>query len=39
MSNQDLNLTKRMSAADAVDVVRDGDFIIVPTGVGEPPTC
>ena len=27
-----------MSAADAVGVVRDGDFIIVPTGVGEPPT-
>jgi acyl-CoA hydrolase len=26
-----------MSAADAVGVVRDGDSIIVPTGVGEPP--
>jgi acyl-CoA hydrolase len=24
-------------AADAVSLVRDGDFIIVPTGVGEPP--
>jgi len=29
---------KRMSAADAVRLVHDGDFIIVPTGVGEPPT-
>lgn len=28
---------KKMSAADAVAVVKDGDFIIVPTGVGEPP--
>ncbi|CAG0952990.1 partial Butyryl-CoA:acetate CoA-transferase, partial [Rhodocyclaceae bacterium] len=28
---------KRMSAADAVGLVRDGDFIVVPTGVGEPP--
>jgi acyl-CoA hydrolase len=27
-----------MSAADAVGVVRDGDSIVVPTGVGEPPT-
>jgi acyl-CoA hydrolase len=29
---------KRMSAADALDLLRDGDMIIVPTGVGEPPT-
>ncbi len=28
---------KRRSAAEAVRLVRDGDFIIVPTGVGEPP--
>ncbi|WP_213959112.1 acetyl-CoA hydrolase/transferase C-terminal domain-containing protein [Variovorax sp. dw_954] len=28
---------KRTSAAEAVRQVRDGDFIIVPTGVGEPP--
>ena len=28
---------KRMSAADAVGLLRDGDFIVVPTGVGEPP--
>ena len=27
----------RRSAADAVALVRDGDSIIVPTGVGEPP--
>ena len=37
MSIQDLYRSKRMSPADAVAVVRDGDFIIVPTGVGEPP--
>jgi acyl-CoA hydrolase len=29
---------KRGSAEDALEHVRDGDFIIVPTGVGEPPT-
>ena len=28
---------KRMGAADALDLLRDGDMIIVPTGVGEPP--
>ena len=28
---------KRMTAADAVALVRDGDTIVVPTGVGEPP--
>ena len=37
MSNQDLYLQKRLSAADAVRLVRNGDFIIVPTAVGEPP--
>jgi acyl-CoA hydrolase len=37
MSLQDQYLQRRTSAADAVNVVRDGDFIIVPTGVGEPP--
>lgn len=25
------------SAADAMQLIKDGDFIIVPTGVGEPP--
>ncbi|WLI90218.1 acetyl-CoA hydrolase/transferase C-terminal domain-containing protein [Massilia sp. R2A-15] len=30
--------SKRMGAADALDLLRDGDMIIVPTGVGEPPT-
>ena len=30
-------LLKRTTAAEAVRLVRDGDFIIVPTGVGEPP--
>ena len=38
MSVQSQYLQKRMPAADAVRLVRDGDFIIVPTGVGEPPT-
>ncbi len=38
MSVQSQYLQKRVSAADAVRRVRDGDFIIVPTGVGEPPT-
>jgi len=38
MSVQDLYRSKRCSAADAVDLLQDGDFIIVPTGVGEPPT-
>jgi acyl-CoA hydrolase len=36
--NQSMYTQKRMSAADAVRLVEDGDFIIVPTGVGEPPT-
>ena len=38
MSVQTLYSEKRMAAADAVGLVRDGDFIVVPTGVGEPPT-
>ncbi len=38
MSIQDLYRQKLASAADAVGLVRDGDQIIVPTGVGEPPT-
>ena len=38
MSFQDLYQRKRVSAADAVRQVRNGDFIIVPTGVGEPPS-
>ena len=37
MSVQSLYQAKRMSAADAIQVVRDGDTIVVPTGVGEPP--
>jgi acyl-CoA hydrolase len=37
MSYQSLYQQKRMSAADAVRVVRNGDTIIVPTAVGEPP--
>ena len=38
MSTQDLYQSKRCTAADALDHLRDGDFIIVPTGVGEPPS-
>lgn len=35
---QSLYQQKRMTAADAVRQVRNGDTIVVPTGVGEPPT-
>ena len=38
MSPQHLYQQKRMTAPDAVRLVRNGDTIIVPTGVGEPPT-
>jgi acyl-CoA hydrolase len=38
MSARELYERKLASAADAVHLVRDGDQIIVPTGVGEPPT-
>ncbi|HNN45081.1 MAG TPA: acetyl-CoA hydrolase/transferase C-terminal domain-containing protein [Azospira sp.] len=37
MSMQAKYQAKRMSAADAVRHVKDGDMIVVPTGVGEPP--
>lgn len=30
-------LAKRCSAEDALEHIRDGDMIVVPTGVGEPP--
>ena len=36
-THQTAYLQRRRSAADAVSLVRDGDGIIVPTGVGEPP--
>ena len=29
---------KRMAASDAASLIRDGDTVVVPTGVGEPPT-
>ncbi|MCB1909229.1 MAG: acetyl-CoA hydrolase/transferase family protein [Rhodocyclaceae bacterium] len=38
MSYQSQYQQKRMTASDAVSQVRDGDMIVVPTGVGEPPT-
>jgi len=37
MSVQDLYQKKRGTADDAINLIKDGDFIIVPTGVGEPP--
>jgi len=37
MSPQDLYRQKRVTSTEAVDVIRSGDFILVPTGVGEPP--
>ncbi len=37
MSVQSQYAEKLVSAADAIRHVRNGDFIIVPTGVGEPP--
>ncbi|CAN5915126.1 acetyl-CoA hydrolase/transferase C-terminal domain-containing protein [soil metagenome] len=38
MQMRDLYQQKRTTAAEAVRLVRSGDFIVVPTGVGEPPT-
>ncbi len=37
MSVQQLYAQKKMAASDAVQLVKNGDMIIVPTGVGEPP--
>jgi acyl-CoA hydrolase len=37
MSVQSLYQQKRMSATDAIRVVKNGDTIVVPTAVGEPP--
>ena len=37
MSIDELYRGKRRSAAEAMDCIRSGDRIIVPTGVGEPP--
>jgi acyl-CoA hydrolase len=37
MSAQNLYLQKIGTSADAIDLLKDGDFIVVPTGVGEPP--
>jgi acyl-CoA hydrolase len=38
MSVQELYRRKLATPADAIQLVRDGDVIVVPTGVGEPPT-
>jgi acyl-CoA hydrolase len=37
MSVQELYRQKHLSPEDAINQVKDGDFIVVPTGVGEPP--
>lgn len=37
MTHTTLYAEKRLSALDAVRLVRNGDTIVVPTGVGEPP--
>ncbi len=38
MSIQNLYQSKRCSAPEAIGLIQNGDFVIVPTGVGEPPT-
>ncbi len=38
MSVKELYANKRITAAEAIHLVQNGDFVIVPTGVGEPPT-
>lgn len=38
MSSHSLYQQKRTSAQEAVRLVRNGDFIIVPIGVAEPPS-
>jgi acyl-CoA hydrolase len=38
MTYQHQYLQKRMTPADAVRLVQNGDFITIPAGVGEPPT-
>ena len=37
MSVKSMYAHKKMTASDAISLVRDGDSIVVPTGVGEPP--
>ena len=37
MSVQDLYLQKRGTPEDVVNLIKDGDFIVVPTAVAEPP--
>ncbi|MDM0108244.1 acetyl-CoA hydrolase/transferase C-terminal domain-containing protein [Variovorax sp. J22R24] len=38
MSPREMYQQRRTTPAEAMRHVRDGDFIVVPTGVGEPPT-
>ncbi|HJV26024.1 MAG TPA: acetyl-CoA hydrolase/transferase C-terminal domain-containing protein [Aromatoleum sp.] len=38
MNAHTLYQKKRMNAADAISLIKSGDTIVVPTGVGEPPT-
>ncbi|WP_040156911.1 acetyl-CoA hydrolase/transferase family protein [Mobilicoccus massiliensis] len=38
MTAQDQYAAKRREAGEAIDLVEDGSTVVVPTGVGEPPT-
>jgi len=38
MTPQDIYKSKRMPTSDAIRQIHNGDTIVVPTGVGEPPT-
>ena len=38
MQTRDLYQQKRTTAAEAIRHVKNGDFVVVPTGVGEPPS-
>lgn len=39
MSVKDTYQQKRTNAMEAIKLVKDGDTIVVPTGVGEPRPC
>ena len=38
MSIQEDYVAKRVSPQEAMNLLKNGDFIVVPTGVGEPPS-
>ena len=37
MTAQDAYAAKRRPAHDVIDLIGDGDTVVVPTGAGEPP--